>query len=437
MIFLNGSNIHLYESMFDHDVIIIAVKSDPNKHRCNNRISFYYIKDLVDLQEYILNVCHNDYESQPDLFSTLTFNGNVYVHGLQLVNRWDEGWFDMELCYWLTYNEPLNVKQSADVELYHSWYRTNTNITDIIPITILIPYYQTIAKQFEECIESIEVGRPLKFYTNILLKNFTLLENVDIPINRTEILEHFKIKVNSLHNNFKLFTVTGRPSNTSGGINLAALDKNSGQRKIIQVSKKENYLVEYDYDSFHVKIVAKIIGYNLPVGNLHEYFGRQYFNTPILTEEHYELSKQLTFKLLYGYGAVMTEYENIKFFKQVREYRATIWDQFNKEGYIEMPISKRKLKKENYEDITEHKLFNYILQGTETELNALRLEKILVYLYGKKSKLVLYTYDSFLFEYDSSDSTTFLDELREILNYGIFQTNIKIGKSYHKMVKYK
>ena len=44
------------------------------------------------------------------------------------------------------------------------------------------------------------------------------------------------------------------------------------------------------------------------------------------------------------------------------------------------------------------KLFNYILQNLETSTNVLILWDILCILRGYKTKLVLYTYDSFLLD---------------------------------------
>ena len=44
------------------------------------------------------------------------------------------------------------------------------------------------------------------------------------------------------------------------------------------------------------------------------------------------------------------------------------------------------------------KLFNYVLQNLETSTNVLILWDIFCLLKGKKTKLVLYTYDSFLLD---------------------------------------
>ena len=73
------------------------------------------------------------------------------------------------------------------------------------------------------------------------------------------------------------------------------------------------------------------------------------------------------------------------------------------------------------------KLFNYILQNMETSQNVLVLWEMLRILRGYKTKLVLYTYDSFLFDLDK-DEEGLLDEIREI--FSKYKLNIKEIKGY-------
>ena len=49
------------------------------------------------------------------------------------------------------------------------------------------------------------------------------------------------------------------------------------------------------------------------------------------------------------------------------------------------------------------KLFNYVLQNLETATNVCILIELHKLLRGKNTKLVLYTYDSFLFDLDKSE----------------------------------
>ena len=60
------------------------------------------------------------------------------------------------------------------------------------------------------------------------------------------------------------------------------------------------------------------------------------------------------------------------------------------------------------------------------------LNNILNYLKDKKTKLVLYTYDAFLFDYSKEDGTQLLTDIKELIHYPI---NVKQGKTYHGLEK--
>ena len=54
----------------------------------------------------------------------------------------------------------------------------------------------------------------------------------------------------------------------------------------------------------------------------------------------------------------------------------------------------------------KQKLFNYILQNTETYYNVLILEKIIRLLKDKQTRIIHYTYDSFLLDVDKNEKDT-------------------------------
>ena len=74
------------------------------------------------------------------------------------------------------------------------------------------------------------------------------------------------------------------------------------------------------------------------------------------------------------------------------------------------------------------KLFNYILQNLETSTNALILWEIFRVLRGCKTKLVLYTYDSFLFDFSEDDEPEVLELISGIFKE--FNLNIKQTEGY-------
>jgi hypothetical protein len=72
-------------------------------------------------------------------------------------------------------------------------------------------------------------------------------------------------------------------------------------------------------------------------------------------------------------------------------------------GYVEVPTSGYRFYKSKLEDMNPQKLFNYVLQNLETATNVCILIELHKLLRGKNTKLVLYTYDSFLFDLDKSE----------------------------------
>jgi hypothetical protein len=137
-------------------------------------------------------------------------------------------------------------------------------------------------------------------------------------------------------------------------------------------------------------------------------------------------AKELTFKQLYG--GVWSEYKNKPFFDKVDLYVDDLWDTYQYTGRI---TAANKIFKRNDENITPNKLFNYIIQSYETSNNVQLLKSVLDYLKDKKTKLVLYTYDAFLFDYNEEDGAIF-PEITKILEYPV---SIKQGTSYHGLTK--
>jgi len=81
--------------------------------------------------------------------------------------------------------------------------------------------------------------------------------------------------------------------------------------------------------------------------------------------------------------------------------------------------------------MTPAKLLNYVVQSAETATNIILLNNILSKLDDKKTKLVLYTYDAFLFDYAKEDG----DIIQEIVNILGYPVSIKQGNTYHGLKK--
>ena len=82
-----------------------------------------------------------------------------------------------------------------------------------------------------------------------------------------------------------------------------------------------------------------------------------------------------------------------------------------------------------------NKLFNYMIQLMETESNIEILSELLPEIEKYSSKMILYNYDSFLFDWDAEvDKLDYLKEVKVILERsGKYPTKVKIGRNYHEM----
>jgi hypothetical protein len=139
----------------------------------------------------------------------------------------------------------------------------------------------------------------------------------------------------------------------------------------------------------------------------------------------YNKSKELTFKQLYG--GVFENYKHLEFFQKIEKYVRENWSLFENEGNITCPVSNFVYTKEGLGDMNPQKLFNYVLQNLETSMNVRILWDIVKILRGKKTKLVLYTYDSFLLDLEENEIEV-LDEIRTVFKN--YKLNIKEKTGY-------
>jgi hypothetical protein len=160
--------------------------------------------------------------------------------------------------------------------------------------------------------------------------------------------------------------------------------------------------------------------YRFDNSDVHKSFGKMYGTT-------YKKAKEITFKQLYG--GIFPEYKEIEFFKRVQKYIDELWDKFQNEGYVEVPISKWRFEKDKLENMKPQKLLNYLLQGLETAMNVCILWDIIKLLRGKNTKIVLYTYDSFLLDLDKTEKDIF-KEIQNVFKKYKLQTKMSYGDNY-------
>ena len=108
-----------------------------------------------------------------------------------------------------------------------------------------------------------------------------------------------------------------------------------------------------------------------------------------------------------------------------------LWEESSKKGYLS--THNRNIPLSSIEGVNPQKLFNYLLQATETELNMGIMEKVLEFIKQTNIELTLYTYDSFLFSYTSDTPKEHALKLKKIVESFGFTINADWGTDYSKI----
>ena len=147
----------------------------------------------------------------------------------------------------------------------------------------------------------------------------------------------------------------------------------------------------------------------------------------------YETSKSTSFQYLYG-RIPQQVIDTNPFFSRVNKYINEIWGEFKREDFVKSNIYNKRIYKKNLQAMNRNKLFNYMIQLMETENNIKILNELQPKLQQYNSKLVLYNYDSFLFDFDTKDGLEFLNIVKQTIESGgKYPVKISNSVNYHDM----
>lgn len=435
----------------DSDLLIVPVYGNSNQHTRLQSLVVVWVYEMRTRTDYILLTDHSDALYQIDsllLFNILNDNKKIkfIFNKKELIKKYiaNTNYLDIELLQYLDNGTKLVLPQFKLESYYKNFYPKYSKVNSLIPVTKYIEYFESIKPTL---LNVISQHNPLdtayKYYNETVIPSIAEIESsalkVDMELIPKNIIKAINVdKTNSLmYSQYNIFTTTGRPSNRFNTVNFAALNKESGIRKMFISRFEKGGLLEFDFESYHLRIIANLIGHKLPEESAHEYFGKLYFNKEELTESEYEESKQINFRQLYG--GILPEYEHITFFRETKKYIETIWNNWKTKGYIESPISGRRLYKKNFPPLNAQKLFNYLIQLLETEINFNKMFEINSYLDSNNfnTKLVLYTYDSFTFDFDFKDGKKCVTGIKKILQKDNFVVRKYVGSNYNEMSEIK
>lgn len=391
-----------------------------------------YIED--HLNSYIVNISHPD-------------TSQVNIDGLKgYLEKWGfGGWtrnyvatkhifpnnniHDLNLLYYFNNNKGLpELKNPPIYSFIYNKHKTNHN-NRFIPIEMHLKRFDDLIFEqarvdiFDEgnVDELISIDTLAETYYKLAMSPLGVLGKKDLYNHTNDRVINHNVKDGLMYPLYKPTSVTSRPVCNFNGLSVSSLSKKDNKRSFIIPTN--DHLMELDYDGFHPRILGNLIDYNFPKDkSLHKEMAKLYFGES--TDENYIQAKELTFQQLYG--GVMAEYEHIEYFKLSQEYAEKI-EQIYYAGELKTPFFKRPLTPKNLGDLGRQKLLNYYIQAYETEHNVLVLEDIFDYLEDKKSRLILYNYDAFLFDIDVSEDV--VGDLKNIVSK-TFPVHEKTGRDY-------
>jgi hypothetical protein len=340
--------------------------------------------------------------------------------------------WDVKTLWWYTYNEAYDESHYPTAAHTFYWRRHSAlpHINTVIPIQQHLAMCQKIRKYAWPMCMNAELTESYQQFNSTYPDVFAAIETNGLRVNESFRMPEI-VMDSFVYSSYNYHTTTGRPSNASRGFNFAAMNKEDGTRDAFCSRFESGALVEMDFDAYHVRLIARLIGYPLPTGSVHEYFGKFYFDTDNLTPEQYDQSKQITFRLLYG--GIDTEFLAIPFFRQVNNLVYELWAQWKKQGYVETPVLKRQITSDSIKNVTANKLFNYFLQATETEVSVQKLRQCQLLLQNYKTCIILYTYDSVMFDVPVAEAKELLPKIKTVLQQGNFPVKTSVGNIYNKM----
>ena len=400
------------------ELLAIPIHKHPEQHPGIYTPLCLYLKNIETEEDFLINFYHSEAMQieHTKVLKWLTTIETIYTLDRKAFNYFYHGRNTCTL-------PQIKHDTSQAINYFSRRHYNDADLGNIIPIVKHFEDCQIQADGLKEVISTFECDEFKKDTEDI----FWNIERNGLKVSDT-IGEHFKIErpCLSLINDYiltqyNLKNITGRPSNNFNSINFAALNKENGCRSVF--IPRNDLLMEIDLVAYHPTLISKIVNYESPTGDIYEDFGQVYGMDR-------KEAKGLVFKQLYG--NIFDEYKDFEFFKLTTQFIDRLWKSYQEKGYVYGVYKKYIFKEEKLLNMNPQKLFNYIIQNYETVNNVLLLKEILKVLEGRKSKVILYTYDAILLDLSKEDK----DALREIVK--VFKNeNLKItmnvGKNYHSL----
>lgn len=420
---------------------VVPIMSDTKTHPAVNRLCVLFVV-MENEGNYVIPFEHSEARNIPsNMVSLLESDNMVYTPSKKilshLIPELADHLIDLKGLEYFATGDCLPEERFYTPYMRHmyGYFRETENLNKIIPIMQLVKFCEDYSKHLHKFTQEIQKG--FTFHNDTVIPACTFMETSGIYVDSSLFSKFYGERSNSLihkglvYSEYNPYTTTGRVTNRFGGINFAAIDKKNGVREAYTSRFKKGRIVLIDFDSFHLRLIAEMIKYELPSEPFHEHLGKQYFQTSSLTPEQYDEGKQITFRYLYSEKC---EGEKYPFFAKVYEFRDKLWESIQQHKEYTMPHTGRVIYLNRIESPSAAKVFNYCLQLRETEVAMYSVNRLRRVYDNYNSKVILYTYDSIMIDYDLNDGKELLVEsVNALENDGRYPVKIYVGANYNDL----
>lgn len=395
-----------------YDIIPVFTSYNENEH--------YLKKDIIGLflargEDYYLIL--NDHMRSVYFSIDIDFDKVRYLYKLKYFNSFLDvsNSVDMEVSQWIDLGSTITPLEKHNIYLKYKRFYKKEPFTHLIPeydiLDILVQYYEEFKKTIK-----INSSHYKKIYTQHL-KNLNSIDVSGVYSGESQKL---------IYPDYTFFNLTGRPNGASEGFNFSALTNTKEGRGWVKSRFEDGFLVEVDFSSYHLHLISDMIKYHkFKNDNVYRYFLRTYLNKPNPTEEEYKKVKLDTLKSLYSDSK--SYMSNYPFFEKLKVFKDSLYKIYKENGYLQSYKNTRHIKVDNH---TRGKVFNYYLQCYETDNSMFVLDNINKILKNRNTSVILYTYDSFLIDFDQKEGLELLKKIIGCFNYPI---KVKCGRDYYEM----
>lgn len=390
--------------------VCIPLFSNANKHQSESAVIGLYLM-FTDRTERYINFTHPDESRQNiQLFDiqlhpkSLVFNKKALMY-----HGFNEG---IDLNSYLHYyaDDFINQKEfyTKSVEVLSNKYFKSEDLGHIIPLATQLDYAKKMAQYALRTYREMQISEKCIEFCNDFVEIFYEIEKEKILVG-----DEWK------NQNYMWYTTTSRPSNSWDGFNFSAMNKRDGTRNKIRSRFEGGKIVQFDYDAFHIKLLAKVLGY--------EFDGHPYeqIQKDLGIDIPYDEMKSKVFQNIYG--TITPQFMKHPFFLSIQAVIDEFYEGYKTDGMVKSWFYEKVFTE--IEDVTPNKIFNYILQSLETEYNIRKIKTILPHLRDKQSVFMLYLYDAFVFDIHP-DENNLVNILQSAFETDQMKIKIYVGDTF-------